>query len=310
MVIKRYNSSFEDQWNDFVRKSKNATFLFERGFMEYHADRFYDHSILALDEKNEVLAVLPASESGEEVISHGGLTYGGLLMLPVTKTIEVIEILDHILMYLRDNSFKRLIYKAIPHIYHQMSSEEDLYALHRLGAVLYRRDMSQAIDMSHRVRYSKGRKWLISRAKKSNIVVKESDCFNEFMLIETETLKKHGVKPVHTPDEIKLLAEKFPNNIKLYAAYSSEKMIAGVLTFETPVLIHAQYIGSTDEGRDSGAAEFIIDYLLKSKMDGRKYFDFGISTEKQGTYLNEGLCAFKESFGARGVTYDFYRIDL
>jgi len=35
-----------DEWNAFVAKSKNGTFLFDRRYMDYHADRFSDHSLM------------------------------------------------------------------------------------------------------------------------------------------------------------------------------------------------------------------------------------------------------------------------
>jgi hypothetical protein len=42
----------------------------------------------------------------------------------------------------------------------------------------------------------------------------------------------------------------------------------------------------------------------------KKYFSFGISTEEQGQYLNEGLIRNKESYGARAVVHDFYELPL
>ena len=41
--IIRYTADRELEWNDFVGQSKNATFLFYRGYMDYHADRFADY---------------------------------------------------------------------------------------------------------------------------------------------------------------------------------------------------------------------------------------------------------------------------
>ena len=43
--------------------------------------------------------------------------------------------------------------------------------------------------------------------------------------------------------------------------------------------------------------------------DGRRYFDFGISNEDGGRYLNRGLAAQKEGFGGRAVVHDFYEVD-
>jgi hypothetical protein len=51
--------------------------------------------------------------------------------------------------------------------------------------------------------------------------------------------------------------------------------------------------------------DFLIDYYSR-----KEYFDFGISTEKDGYYLNNGLIQYKESFGARATVYDHYIIDI
>ena len=44
--IVRYTAEKADEWNAFVAESKNGTFLFNRGYMDYHADRFVDHSLM------------------------------------------------------------------------------------------------------------------------------------------------------------------------------------------------------------------------------------------------------------------------
>ena len=44
--IERYSSQRKVAWDDFVKRSKNATFLFFRDYMDYHADRFQDASLL------------------------------------------------------------------------------------------------------------------------------------------------------------------------------------------------------------------------------------------------------------------------
>ena len=44
--IRRYTADRADEWNLFVAASKNGTFLFDRRFMDYHSDRFRDHSLM------------------------------------------------------------------------------------------------------------------------------------------------------------------------------------------------------------------------------------------------------------------------
>ena len=76
MEIVRYNPVYSAEWDDFVGKSKNGTFLFMRHYMDYHADRFADHSLMFYQE-GKLVALLPANEADSVLYSHQGLTYGG-----------------------------------------------------------------------------------------------------------------------------------------------------------------------------------------------------------------------------------------
>ena len=44
--IIRYTPDKANEWNKFIAKSKNGTFLFDRNYMDYHSDRFHDYSLL------------------------------------------------------------------------------------------------------------------------------------------------------------------------------------------------------------------------------------------------------------------------
>ena len=59
--ICRYTQNKQTEWDDFVKVSKNGTFLFLRSYMDYHSDRFQDHSLMFYNEKNRLIAVLPAN---------------------------------------------------------------------------------------------------------------------------------------------------------------------------------------------------------------------------------------------------------
>ncbi len=127
----------------------------------------------------------------------------------------------------------------------------------------------------------------------------------------SEVLKKyHDAIPVHTGAELKMLAERFPENIKLYTGEVDDKILAGAVVFENGDTVHTQYLANSDEGRNIGALDCVIDYLLRDVYADKKYFDFGISNENAGRYLNCGLIAQKEGFGARAVVHDFYELTI
>ena len=102
-TVKRYESNNYSEWNAFISTAKNATFLFNRDFMEYHSDRFDDFSLLVYDNE-KLVAVLPANRVGATVFSHQGLTYGDLVLPLNSKFYNVIFIFKSILSYLNENA--------------------------------------------------------------------------------------------------------------------------------------------------------------------------------------------------------------
>ena len=309
IVIKRYSFELKNVWDAFVITSKNGTFMLKRDYMDYHSDRFKDHSLMIYNDE-DLVALLPASLHDSELRSHGGLTYGGLITSTKVSMQVVLLIFEALKDYLKDNQYDRLIYKRVPAIYYRYPSDEDLYALYRIGATLIRRDISSTIYMPEKIKFSERRRRGCKQAKKNGIIVKLSNEYSSYISMLGDILKKyHNTKPVHTAEELNMLSERFPENIKLYAAYQGDEMRAGVLVFETETVAHAQYIANSDEGRQCGALDAVMDYLINELYTEKKYFDFGISTENEGLFLNEGLITQKQEFGARGIVYDFYEIN-
>jgi hypothetical protein len=311
--VVRYDAGRAREWDEFVARAKNGHFLFRRGYMDYHADRFPDASLMFYDGAGRLVALLPATprDEGRTLASHAGLTFGGVVSSDSMKAALMLELFDAMREHLRAAGCARLVYKAVPHIYHRAPAEEDLYALFRAGARLSRRDLSSAIEMNSRLPLSKGRKYSIKLAERSGVEVSESTDFETFMAIEERVLaERHGVRPVHTAAELSMLAGRFPENIRLYAARREGRMLAGVVVYATERVAHAQYISATEEGRETGATDLIISALLDDHYAAKKFFDFGISTERAGTHLNEGLAENKQGYGARAVVYDFYELEL
>ncbi|MEX9216013.1 GNAT family N-acetyltransferase [Providencia rettgeri] len=309
ITIKQYTSNDKIIWNEFVKLIKSEHFFFYREYMDYHSERFTDHSLMFFDEKNTLLALLPANMSNNTIYSHQGLTFGGLLMKPSVKQKDILKIFNSIKEYLKNKNYSSLIYKKIPYIYNNMPNDEDLYGLFRVDAKLIRRDVSSTIRIKNQIKYSKGRKWILKKAKESGLVYSKTENIDEFWeSLEMVLSNNHNVKPTHSASEIKDLHEKFPNNIKFYTAIYNNKPVSGAVIFEVSDVAHTQYLYNTYDGREVGALDGLIDYLVKEVYASKEYFDFGISNENQGKDLNEGLIAQKEGFGARAVAHDFFEI--
>lgn len=309
--IQRYNAELKQVWDDFIQASKNGYFLFCRDYMDYHSDRFLDYSLLFYNEDNKLLAVMPANIKDDHVLSHGGLTYGGIISDTSMRAALMIELFEHLLRFLKEEKIKKLLYKAIPYIYHKFPSDEDLYAIFVNHGKLIRRDASSAIFLFNKIKVSQLRLRGIKKARMNNLMVKVSNDFASFFEIVQQVLwHKYKLKPVHTHHEIGLLSNKFPQNIKLFAAFDQDKMLAGVLVFESEVVAHCQYMVNSVEGKELGALDMVIDHLINEFSGKKRYFSFGVSTENNGAFLNEGLINQKEMFGARTVVHDFYELAI
>jgi hypothetical protein len=308
-TVKRYQENDYENWNAFIGQAKNATFLFHRDFMEYHSDRFQDFSLIVLDGE-KWLGVLPANIVGNQVFSHQGLTYGGLVYNEKVKLASVIEIFRSILLFLNDNKMEKLQLKLIPSIYHIKPAEELNYALFLTEAQLIRRDSMAVLDLSKPYTISKTRKECIRRGIKNNLVIKEELDFKLFWeeVLEPNLDKKYKAKPVHSIAEIEMLQRKFPNNIRHFNVYQDDKIVAGTTIFVSENVAHPQYVSGMGNKNELGSLDFLYHHLITSVFMGKRFFDFGISNEDQGKKLNEGLVFWKESFGASIIVHDFYEV--
>jgi hypothetical protein len=303
-----YEASRKDLWDGFAARAKNGTFLILRDYMEYHADRFSDRSVLFI-ENGEPIALFPANVADGTVVSHGGLTFGGIISDTRMTVSRMLSVFDSLLEGFGKSGINRLVYKAIPHIYHAIPAEEDLYALFVHNATLCRRDVSSTIFMEERPPFRNSRRSQIKRAKVGDVRVAQSLDFTTFMTMQEQVLRsRFGVKPVHTGDEMERLATKFCDNIRLFVATRNERMIGGAIIYENRTIAHTQYISATDEGKELGALDLVFDYLINHFYVGKRFFDFGVSTTEEGRSLNEGLIQNKESYGARAVIHDFYEV--
>ena len=309
--VRRYTPDKANEWNRFVTASKNGTFLFDRQFMDYHADRFTDCSLMFYRD-NALYALLPANVKGDVLTSHGGLTYGCLVMSSRCSAKGVQEVFAAMNTYLSDMGVRRVVYKAIPWIYHQLPAEEDLYALTSIShATLIIRDISSAVIGDRPVKFSESRKSGLRKALRMGLTVRESEDFATFwQILNANLTAKYGVRPVHSVSELELLHGHFPQGIRLYMVYDGETPLGGTLLFLTPQVLHTQYISATAEGKAHGAIDLLFNHLINEVYTDYRYIDFGKSTVSDSADLNEQLIFQKEGFGARAVCYDTYEWTL
>jgi hypothetical protein len=296
-------------WDALVARSRTGNLLHRRGYMDYHADRFTDCSLI-VEREGEPVAVFPASRNGRVVTSHGGLTYAGLLSTSALRTESTLAVFTQMAAHYRAAGMRRVLYKAVPRVFHAYPAEEDLYALHRLGARLVRRDVSSVVALREGYRFSSERQRDIRHARQAGVRVEAGGDLAAFHALLSEVLRRHGATPTHSLDELRLLQGRFPQQIVLHTAYVDDTLQAGALVYDFGRTVHTQYLAASDEGRRHDALSLLLAELVGSVYADRHYFSFGISTEQEGRVLNGGLVTQKERFGARAVVHDFYEWPL
>ena len=308
--VEKYTKENRLAWDTFISGAKNATFLFARDFMEYHSDRFTDYSLLVY--KDDLLyAVLPANIVGDKLYSHKGLTYGSLVLSKSAKLLYTFEAFKALLAFLDAKAISTLELRNIPTFYNTMPSDELSYFLFKANATLIKRDALMVIDTSTKIKFQKNRREGINKAKRNGLTIAVDDNFEGFWneILIPNLQKKHGVAPVHSLEEIQLLATKFPDHIKQVNVYKDNVIVAGTTLFLTKTTIHPQYVSGNSDKNAFGSLDLAYDYIINHFDSSKRYFDFNISSEENGTALNSGLIFWKESCGARTYVADNYLID-
>ena len=303
-----YSPDRLDEWNAFVAASKNGTFLFDRGYMDYHADRFNDNSLMFFLE-GKLMAILLANRCGDTLFSHQGLSYGGLVMSTEATTAKVCTMFDELNTILCEQGIRKVVYRPVPWIFHHLPAEEDLYAIFlKCHAQLVGRDVSSTIIPDRPVKWKRDRHYAANKARTNGIIVRQTDDFPSFWAILSDNLmSKFGAKPVHTLQEITLLHERFPENIQLWAAYAPDgQMLAATVLYIFKHVVHAQYISASEEGKRLHAVDGLFDQLLHNTFTDVSFFNLGTSNMPHSSDLHDSLIYQKEGFGGRAVCYDTY----
>ncbi len=315
-VVRSYQPAHAEAWEELVGRSCNGTFMHTRRFLSYHVDRFLDHSMVLEDRRGRVVGVFPAAVSPacpQTIVSHPGLTYGGVVHDGSVRGASMIAALGEIADLYRRLGYRRLQYKAVPAIYHSAPADDDLYALFRLEGRRYRSDLSAAIDLSHRGPVTQRRARSRRRAEAASVSTDESwDEIGGFWeILEANLAQRHETAPVHSLSEIQLLHDLFPDEIILIAARITGTLVGGTVLFAAGPVLHMQYTATTEQGRTACVTDLVMERAIDlACRRGHRFFDFGVSTPHEGWCLDEGLYEFKISFGAGGVVHNHYELNL
>ena len=298
-------------WDRFISdEAVNASFIHSRKYIGYHGEKFYDFS-LVFTINDRIIAVVPAIKIGETVLSHPGLTFGGILIGKKCRHSDIATIINLAKLFLKEYKIEHIYLTQPPYIYQSHPADDISYLLTTSGASLTRRRLLSVVDLTNQSEYSTLRKRGVKKANNNGLKVDKSKDFTTFYTILAENLAtRYAATPIHTFQEIEMLSNLFPDNIRLYMTFDSNKAIAGAVVYTSRTVFKTQYIASTAEGRNLGAVDLLLTTIIKdARKECKRYVDFG-SSEDAPNKINPQLLFQKEGFGSRGVCLDTYTLDL
>jgi hypothetical protein len=201
----------------------------------------------------------------------------------------------------------------VPHIYHQVPSADDVWALSSLGATRAGCSLSCAIDLAARRAPSERRVRSLRRARGAGVEVSDDPAraADFWPVLEAALERRHSATPVHSLDEIELLRARFPDSIRFVTGSLGGELLAGIVLFVTPRVAHVQYMAASEHGMEIGASDAVAEHCIAlAGEEGARYFDFGTSMLERGDQLQSGLHRFKAEFGGGGVVHEFYDAPL
>jgi len=305
-----FESKYISIWDGFVATCKNASFLFYTDYFTYHKERFEDASLLVLDEKNAVVAIVPAHKNGSTIYTHQGLTFGGIAIQQNCILEDYEAIWQCLMQYWKSNGIQQVVYKKIPLIYCSSCSDEDEFMLLKYGASVSQANLSSVLNLNQDLLLHRSRRGFQAKIQPENYTIHQDEDWEQYWNLLTAHLEvKHHATPVHSIDEITKLKAAFPNNISLRTINIENKIAAGAVIYDFGQTVRSQYLATSDDGRKLGALDALLVHLIKHEFVGKNWFDMGTSAGVHEEF-NKGLLFQKEGFGARPLICKIFQLNL
>lgn len=302
-----YSPDMEARWDRFIMEdSMNGTFLQTRKFLNYHpVDRFTDASFI-VKKSGIIVAAIPGCNIDGKFISHQGSTFGGpIISKDFYSGHKILEIIRAIDSHIAQN-FKSIKLKPTSPIFTSTPTDLIDYTLEHVGysrhtelscytPLLQGSDPLEFCTRECRHNFRQAEKQGLTYGE---IPDSEMEKFYAFLMLSKA---RHNTKPVHTLAELQDLKQRFPEEILFRGVWKDGVYLSGMMIFhfKQTNTFHFQYLAPDDSKRESNATTALFVFAMREAAKaGCKKFSWGISTEEGGSYLNENLYRFKESFGA------------
>ncbi len=291
--------------------------------MEYHSDRFEDHSLMIFDDE-KLVGCFPAHQTGTALHSHLGLTYGAFLikapqrissgetrLLSEKQESFYTHLVREVINYAKGKSFQKVELKLPPPFF-DPEFDAHYQCLMEMGFEIYEESLDLVVDLHKEWKPSPKKTAGYRNGKFNQLRLIVCDDLQEFWnkLLIPQLQERHNAKPTHTLEEIQLLKSRFPTKILQYYAEFDGKKVAGLTLFDFDNILKVQYAAASQEGFEKNAMDFLyLEIIQEARGSGKQFVDLGTVNNADGT-INEGLLRFKKQLGATAIPVFEIALDL
>ena len=322
MEIRKFNTTNENEWNNFLYLANNSTLFDTLNFLNYHSFEKFNLLNLMIYEDHELLALLPAAifvENGRKILkSPYGASVGGPIFKAGLSFEVKNNIISEIISYSKINNINSINFKLAPTLYYKQPNDDLSFSLFSLGFKLNNRWLTLINTLPdtfeqliEKIPIRKRRYFNQALKNKLEFEIGNIDNLTEFYSILLQNRAKFNSIPTHNLKDLEYLFNQCSPRIKIFFTKSNNKKLAAGLVFElTDNMAYVFYLCHLDEGEIFRCSFFcsmkIQEYYI---LNNFKYIDFGPSTFNDMS-INYGGIKFKEELGCKGYNRDEWIYDL
>ena len=291
MEVYELKKEYEEEWDKFVRNSRDATFFHQVGWKRV-ITKTYNHKpiyLMVLDKDNEIKGILPmflmkSKIFGNRLISVPFAPYGGICAndakafnLLINEAMKIAKDMDVKFIEFRNlNQRYILLYRKF--LYNNNVSVKSNYVTSIL-------ELSEDHEYIWRYKLTKNKRKNISRSLRSGLIAEWTDDANEFYRLYAHNMRDLGT-PVHSKEFFKNILNEFSNSSKiLIVRYNDEPIYSAFyLLYNNDVIINA-WSSTLRKYRKLNPSDFGIWFVIKYACVNKfKCYDFGRSQIGSGNF--------------------------
>jgi hypothetical protein len=185
---------------------------------------------------------------------------------------STLAVFEQIGNHYRALGVERVIYKAVPHVFHAYPAEEDLYALHRTGCAAERRDLSSVISLQEKFQLHAGPQARGRQGAKGGHPIAGGHDLTAFHALADGSAARHDAMPTHSLPSCACCSRAFRDRSCCTKRVDEDALLAGVLVYDFGRVVHTQYMAASEEGRQLDALSLLLAELIGDTYADRALF--------------------------------------